>query len=226
MRFIDWEQIYEEILEEFGFSREGDEEAARVLQSLLSGRVGDLSPEDLFSMIGGRDVVVCGNGPSLTRELKETLVGRMASKPDQVTGDLVIIAADGATTRLLSAGVLPSVIVTDLDGILSDILAANERGSAVVVHSHGDNIPALREYVPRLRRVLGTTQAEPIEGIYNFGGFSDGDRCVFLARNFGAENIRIIGFDYDDPDVTPVKKMKLVWAKRLVAMALEDEPEL
>jgi len=226
MRFIDWEQIYEEILEEFGFSREGDEEAARVLQSLLSGRVGDLSPENLDSMIRGRDVVVCGNGPSLTRELKEPLVGRTASKPDQVTGDLVIIAADGATTRLLSAGVLPSVIVTDLDGILSDILAANERGSAVVVHSHGDNIPALREYVPRLRRVLGTTQAEPIEGIYNFGGFSDGDRCVFLARNFGAENIRIIGFDYDDPDVTPVKKMKLVWAKRLVAMALEDEPEL
>ena len=56
-------------------------------------------------------------------------MGRTASKPDQVTGDLVIIAADGATTRLLSAGVLPSVIVTDLDGILSDILAANERGS-------------------------------------------------------------------------------------------------
>ena len=67
MRFIDWEQIYEEILEEFGFSREGDEEAARVLQSLLSGRVGDLSPENLDSMIRGRDVVVCGNGPSLTR---------------------------------------------------------------------------------------------------------------------------------------------------------------
>lgn len=225
MRFVDWEPIYEEILEEFGFSREEDEEAARLLQSLLLGREGDLSAEDLNSMIRGREVLVCGNGPSLTRELKETLVGRTASTPDQGKGDLVIIAADGATTRLLSAGVLPSVIVTDLDGILSDILVANERGSAVVVHAHGDNIPALKEYAPKLRRVLGTTQAEPMEGIYNFGGFSDGDRCVFLARNFGAENIRIIGFDYEDPNVTPVKKMKLVWAKRLVAMALKDEPE-
>jgi len=123
-------------------------------------------------------------------------------------------------------GFLPDVIVTDLDGILSDILAANEQGSAVVVHAHGDNIPALEKYVPRLTRVLGTTQAEPIEGIYNFGGFSDGDRCVFLAKSFGAGNINLIGFDYDDPDVTPVKKMKLVWARRLVAMALEDKSEL
>ena len=107
-----------------------------------------------------------------------------------------------------------------------DILAANERGSAVVVHAHGDNMAALKEYVPWLRRVLGTTQAEPIEGIYNFGGFSDGDRCVFLARRFGAAKIKIIGFDYDDPNVTPVKMMKLKWARRLVAMALEDKSNL
>jgi uncharacterized Rossmann fold enzyme len=226
MRFVDWEPIYEEILEEFGFSREKDEEAARFLQSLLSGREGDLSPEDLSSMIMGREVVVCGNGPSLPLELEMVLEGRRAPKPDQGKGDLVFIAADGATTRLLSAGVLPDVIVTDLDGVLSDILAANERGSAAVVHAHGDNIPVLREYAPKLRRVLGTTQAEPIEGIYNFGGFSDGDRCAFLARNFGAKKIRIIGFDYDDPTVTPIKKMKLVWAERLVAMALVGEPEL
>ena len=138
----------------------------------------------------------------------------------------MVIGADGATTRLLAAGVLPDVIVTDLDGFLPDILAANESGSAVVVHAHGDNMAALKEYVPRLRRVLGTTQAEPVEGIYNFGGFSDGDRCVFLARNFGASKIKIIGFDYDDPNVTPVKMMKLKWARRLVAMALEDKSNL
>jgi uncharacterized Rossmann fold enzyme len=227
MRFIEWEPIYEEILEEFGFSREADEEAARLLQSLLSGWEDDLSPEDLYSMIRGREVLVCGNGPSLPRELKVALEERKASKSDESSsGDLVVIAADGATTRLLAVGVLPDVIVTDLDGFLPDILAANERGSAVVVHAHGDNIPALKKYVPRLRRVLGTTQAEPIEGIYNFGGFSDGDRCVFLAKSFDAGKIKLIGFDYDDPAVTPVKKMKLKWARRLVAMALEDDSEL
>ncbi len=228
MRFEEWEPIYEAILSEFEFSREEDEEAARLLQSLLFGREGDLSVEDLESMIQGREVLVCGNGPSLPRELEVFLERRAFSTTYKRSGieDVVVIAADGATTRLLSMGFLPDVIVTDLDGILSDILAANEQGSAVVVHAHGDNIPALEKYVPRLTRVLGTTQAEPIEGIYNFGGFSDGDRCAFLAKSFGAGNINLIGFDYDDPDVTPVKKMKLVWARRLVAMALEDKSEL
>jgi uncharacterized Rossmann fold enzyme len=227
MRFIDWEPIYEAILEEFGFSRDEDEEAARLLQSLLSGREGDISPEDLDSLIRGREVLVCGNGPSLPRDL-EVVFERLKrfKSDDSGSDDLVFIAADGATTQLLAAGVLPDVIVTDLDGFLPDILAASERGSAVVVHAHGDNILALKKYVPRLTGVLGTTQAAPIEGIYNFGGFSDGDRCAFLARRFGAEEIRIIGFDYDDPAVTPIKKMKLRWAKRLVAMALEDDSEL
>jgi uncharacterized Rossmann fold enzyme len=227
MRFEEWEPIYEEILEEFGFSREVDEGAARLLQSLLLGREGELSVEDLDSMIRGREVLVCGNGPSLSRELENILEERRAARTSETSGsDEVVIAADGATTAILAAGVLPDLIVTDLDGFLPDIIAANERGSAAVVHAHGDNMAALKEHVPRLRRVLGTTQAEPIEGIFNFGGFSDGDRCVFLAQNFGARNIRIIGFDYDDPVVTPVKKMKLKWARRLVAMALEDKSTL
>jgi uncharacterized Rossmann fold enzyme len=227
MRFEEWVPIYEEILEEFGFSREVDEGAARLLQSLLLGREGDLSVEDLDSMIRGREVLVCGNGPSLSRELENILEERRAARTSETSGsDEVVIAADGATTAILAAGVLPDLIVTDLDGFLPDIIAANERGSAAVVHAHGDNMAALKEHVPRLRRVLGTTQAEPIEGIFNFGGFSDGDRCVFLAQNFGARNIRIIGFDYDDPVVTPVKKMKLKWARRLVAMALEDKSTL
>jgi len=219
MRFIDWEPIYEDILEEFGFSREKDEDAARLLQSLLWGREGDLSAEDLESIIGGREVLVCGNGPSLRRELEKFL-------EELGTGEIAVIAADGATTAILAAGVLPDVIVTDLDGFLPDIIAANERGSAVVVHAHGDNMDALKEYVPRLTKVLGTIQSGPMEGVFNFGGFSDGDRCVFLARNFGASKIRIIGFDYDDPAVTPVKKMKLKWARRLVAMALENASTL
>ena len=219
MRFSDWEPIYEEILEEFGFSREADEEAARLLQSLLSGRGGDLSIEDLDSMIRGREVLVCGNGPSLPRDLKSILAGRRSSQRSR--DDMVIVAADGATTAVLAADLLPDLIVTDLDGFLPDILEANARGSAVVVHAHGDNMTLLAEWVPQLIRVLGTTQSEPIEGIFNFGGLSDGDRCVFLARRFGAKKIGIIGFDYDDPEVTAIKKMKLLWARRLVAMALD-----
>jgi hypothetical protein len=222
MRFEEWDPIYREILEEFGFSRDEDEGAALLLKSLLSGRGGDLSLEDLDSMIRGRRVLVCGNGPGLALELGAILEeGPMVRPGASKDEGLVVIAADGATTPLLEAGVVPNVIVTDLDGHLPDIVAASERGSAVVVHAHGDNVAALLEYVPRLRKVLATTQAAPLEGVYNFGGFTDGDRAVFLARRFGAEEIRLIGFDYDDPAVTAKKKKKLAWARRLVAMALE-----
>ena len=226
MRFEEWDPIYREILEEFGFSRDEDEAAALLLKGLLSGRVEDLSLEDLDSLIRGRRVLVCGNGPGLAPELEAVLEaeGPMIRPGASKDEGLVVIAADGATTSLLAAGVVPDVIVTDLDGLLPDIVAASERGSAVVVHAHGDNVAALLEYVPRLRRVLATTQAAPLEGVYNFGGFTDGDRAVFLARHFGAEEIMLIGFDYDDPAVTPKKKKKLAWARRLVAMALEDQP--
>jgi uncharacterized Rossmann fold enzyme len=63
---------------------------------------------------------------------------------------------------------------------------------------------------------VGTTQARPFDHVYNFGGFSDGDRCVFLSKEFGAKSIRIIGFDLDDTNVTPKKLKKLKWARKLL----------
>ncbi|HOI69193.1 MAG: DUF115 domain-containing protein [Methanothrix sp.] len=225
MQFSEWEPIYAEILADFGFSREEDEVAARLLQSLLLGRKGDLSIKELASMIRERRVLVCGNGPSLPKGLAEALGGGQGSPEPSKRGDPVIIAADGATTAILAVGALPDVIVTDLDGFMPDILAANGLGSAAVVHAHGDNLAALREYVPKLTKVLATTQAAPLEGVYNFGGFTDGDRAVFLARRFGAKEIRMVGFDYDDPTVTAKKKKKLAWARRLVAIALVDRPD-
>ncbi len=209
MRFESWEPIYLEILEEFGFSRERDEEAARLLSVLLWSRPDQREQSNLDAIVRGRNVLVCGNAPSLARELR-----------DVSPGD-VVIAADGATTILLEMGIVPEVIVTDLDGTVPDIIAANRRGSLVVVHAHGDNMTALEEYVPQMSKVIGTTQSRPFDEIYNFGGFTDGDRCVFLARCFGASKIKLAGFDYDDQNVAPMKKMKLRWAKRLVRMALD-----
>ncbi|MEA1869387.1 MAG: 6-hydroxymethylpterin diphosphokinase MptE-like protein, partial [Euryarchaeota archaeon] len=120
-------------------------------------------------------------------------------------------------TVLMANRMIPDVIVTDLDGTIEDIISASRKGSFVVVHAHGDNIPAVESVVPLLSwKVLGTTQAEPFDGIYNFGGFTDGDRCVFLAKASGAASVMLFGFDYDDPDVNDVKKKKLRWAKRLI----------
>jgi len=204
MEFSEWEPLYTQILADFGFDRSEDERSARILADLLHGRAGALL--DLRGIISGRDVAVCGNAPSLASEI------------DSIMPEHLVIAADGATTVLMANRMIPDVLVTDLDGTIEDIISASEKGSFVVVHAHGDNIPAIRSVVPRLRgtRVLGTTQSEPFDDIHNFGGFSDGDRCVFLAKASGAASVTLFGFDYDDPDVNDVKKKKLRWAKRLI----------
>ncbi|MCK5108616.1 MAG: DUF115 domain-containing protein [Methanosarcinales archaeon] len=204
MEFDEWEPLYCRIIADFGFDRSGDERSAIILANLLHGRAG--TPADLRGIISGKAIAVCGNAPSLASDLRS------------IRQDQIIIAADGATTVLLENRIIPDVIVTDLDGTIEDIISASEKGSFVVVHAHGDNIPAVRSVVPRLQgtRVLGTTQSEPFDNIHNFGGFSDGDRCVFLAKAFHAASVTLFGFDYDDPDVGEIKRKKLVWAKRLI----------
>jgi uncharacterized Rossmann fold enzyme len=217
MNFETWEPKYMEILEDFGYSREHDEEAGRILSDMLgSGQISREALVEASMKVRNRTVVVCGNAPSLDAELN-SLLSTCSRKRS------VFIAADGATSILLEAGIVPEIIVTDLDGRMDDILKANRMGSLVVVHSHGDNIEKLQEFVPQLKRVIGTTQSRPLPGLYNFGGFTDGDRAVFLARYLDALEIRLIGFDFDDRSVTLRKHKKLGWARKLVKMALDDD---
>ncbi len=210
MQFAAWEPQYHAILEDFGFSRARDEEAAKLLSELLRGRKQYLLEAAL--RLRGRTVVVCGNAPSLEKELEDL-------RPEGAA----FIAADGAAGVLLRKGIVPEVIVTDLDGPIDQILQAEERGSIVVVHAHGDNLDALCACVPNLQRIIGTVQCRPPQDLHNFGGFTDGDRCVFLARELGAASIRLVGFDFEDESVTPRKRKKLAWARRLIDLALRED---
>ncbi len=74
MRFESWEPLYLEILDDFGFSRDRDEEAARLLSNFLKSNGG--YEKILFAaseLIQCRSVVVCGNAPTLRAELQELL---------------------------------------------------------------------------------------------------------------------------------------------------------
>ncbi|GFO96413.1 hypothetical protein ig2599ANME_0602 [groundwater metagenome] len=204
MEFKDWEPIYEEILRDFGWSREKDEEAAKLLSSLLAGKTSIVSI--LKKKLEGKDVLVCGNALTLSNDL------------GKITADkYLVIAADGATSTLLEKGIVPDIIVTDLDGYIPDEIKANRKGALMVVHAHGDNMSRL-DTVRNMGDVIGTTQAAPLENIHNFGGLSDGDRCVFLAHEFSAGSITLAGFDFRDEKVTDIKKKKLKWARRLIGM--------
>ncbi|MFH1322856.1 MAG: 6-hydroxymethylpterin diphosphokinase MptE-like protein, partial [Methanobacteriota archaeon] len=154
----------------------------------------------------GKDVLVCGNALTLSNDLDKINTERY-----------LIIAADGATSTLLEKGIVPDMIVTDLDGYIPDEIEANRKGALMVVHAHGDNMKRL-EAVRDMKDVIGTTQAAPLANVYNFGGLSDGDRCVFLAHSFNARSITLAGFNFRDEKVTDIKKKKLKWARKLIGI--------
>jgi uncharacterized Rossmann fold enzyme len=210
-----WEPFYRQILEDFGFSRAEDEKVARELDEGLGGRrAGD---DELQSLLEGQEVTVAGNGPNLAAEI------------DRARG--VLVTADEATTVVLGRGLRPAIVVTDLDGIVQDQVKANDAGAIAVVHGHGDNGPAVRKWGPLFAgRTVATTQARPTGSLRNFGGFTDGDRAVFLADHFGAARIHFIGFDFEHPspkdDDPRTKQRKLDWAYILLASLGREDLEL
>jgi len=217
MKYNDWEPIYEEILKDFGFDRAKDDEAAKVASDIVAYKTahgGNPVKQEVEELITGKRVIICGNAPCLERDIREK-----EKEFDVVhfSRDCVVIAADGATSVLLRNAIIPDIVCTDLDGIIADIITANRLGVIIVVHAHGDNIGMLKKVLPALNEhVLCTTQSKPLHNVYNFGGFTDGDRCVFLAKEFGARSIELIGFDFEDKQVTTRKRKKLMWAKRLI----------
>jgi uncharacterized Rossmann fold enzyme len=205
MLYDEWEVYYQLILEDFGFDRQKDELSARLLSDKLVGLETTL--EELGDLIIGRAVTVAGDGPNLEDE-----TGKAKG---------VLIAADEATSVLLERGLVPDIVMTDLDGRVEDLVAANERGAIAIIHAHGDNLDAIRQHAGSFRgKIMGTTQSLPSGKIHNFGGFTDGDRGVFLADHFGAEEINLIGFDFDNPREkgknVEMKKKKLNWAYVLI----------
>lgn len=206
MKYEQWEPYYKAILEDFGWTAEGDESAARLLSSMLPDDTPCL--EKVEELIRDKDVIVCGKAPSLEKDMANV----------DWWYKYTVIAADGSVSTLLDKGIVPDIVVSDLDGRHEDLLEADSLGSIILAHAHADNVEAVKSLVPKLKHVVGTTQAKPLKNVYNFGGFSDGDRCVFLAKELGARSIKIIGFDLDDTKVTPKKLKKLKWARKLLSV--------
>jgi 2-amino-4-hydroxy-6-hydroxymethyldihydropteridine diphosphokinase len=186
VRFIDWFPYYQDIRQQFGYSTEKDQNATNILSNMLKKKSLDLKV--LQRKIVRRHVMVIGAGDSLIQNIKFVKKNRKFVK----------IVADGATKALIENHIKPDIVVTDLDGDISFLRKAERVGAIIVVHSHGDNIEEMKKIVPTLRRVIGTTQVMPVENVYNFGGFTDGDRCVFLADEFGAEEIVLVGMEFGD----------------------------
>lgn len=204
MDFDTWEPVYERILEDMGYDREGDERARDVYAGMLRSLAGDAF--DVSLDFTGDRVAIAGAAPSLEDELD------IARRAD------VVVAASSAGRRLLANEVSVDCLVTDLDGAPETAVRLTTYETPVAIHAHGDNAFAVQTYVPRCRlsAVIPTTQAAPVVPVRNFGGFTDGDRAAFLADHFGASELVFPGWEFDDPTVGSTKRRKLQWAKRLL----------
>ena len=232
MDFNEWEGWYKEILETLGFLRDDDEKTAELLDKILDEK-GCLTIEQFFDeMMEKKDTskfIVVGAGPSIKKHIKYV-------KENYDLNDYLIVSADGATTAMLEDNLVPDIVATDLDGKMEDLLAANSLGSYFVIHAHGNNEELIDNWTTKFDKILGTTQSVPIGHLYNFGGFTDGDRAMFFAIALGCEEMVLAGMDfgttvtkYSRPNIEgatgpadEIKTKKLIFAERLLAWIKEN----
>jgi hypothetical protein len=202
MNYETWEPVYESILSEFGYDRAADERARDVL-------AGSVEPFDWSRLapVADATVAIAGAAPSLTDETARAAAADF------------VFAASTAADVLREADVAVDVMVTDLDKNPATAVELSRDGVPVAVHAHGDNVDAIRRWLPDfdVENVVATTQARPVGAVVNPGGFTDGDRAAFLADELDAEHLQFVGWDFDDPSVDASKRRKLAWAERLLS---------
>ncbi len=218
-----WMLHYRTIVSELNIDPEKDSMAARLLGELIKDLDSNRWYKQINETLHGSACFVFGAGPSLPIDVALFKKLQLHKRP-------VVVSADGATSCLFEQGIRPDIIVTDLDGEMQDIQQCHKYGSYLSVHAHGDNMQLLETYVPKFKeRIIGTTQVEPGYGLWNFGGFTDGDRAVLLCEELECDSVFLLGMDLgkmvgrfsksnlkEDVYAWPSKLIKLGIAKRIL----------
>ena len=227
--FDEFKEWYYKILTDFKFNIQEDRNARDFLSHILLQSSVIWNLEDILksfkNMIQSKPyILVYGCGPSLEVTMEKV-------EENLFFGKSVNLAADGASVFLKEKQIPVDGIFTDLDGITINEFYYPE---FIIVHAHGDNIKNLKffkENMINFKKIIGTTQVEPIKDILNPGGFTDGDRILFFIKSFllPHHKIFLIGMDfnniigrYSKPELTknqeadPVKLKKLRYAVKLV----------
>jgi len=150
-------------------------------EALTEGRATSL--REICRHLSSGEVCIAGGSESLAKHI------------DELISCNKIIAVDGATSLLLDNGVVPNVVVSDLDGRLEHILKAS-RDSQLVIHVHGDNYPQVIQFSKSVRpsHVIYTHQC-PVGGTYSvyIPGFTDGERALALSILCRANKVILYG---------------------------------
>jgi len=197
MTWPNWKKEYNRIVSILDLDKKADYQASSKLEEYLL----DLSPNrkesivELLKDILHQPVVIAGAGPSLETDFNSFYQLNHIKKVN-------LIAVDGATTLFHQKNVVPSIVITDLDGNLTSIQWSILNGSVVLIHAHGDNLIRVEDFFQnhltaiKQNHVWGTTQCKTDQILFNYGGFSDGDRAIILSFYFQSPVIGLIGFDF------------------------------
>lgn len=230
VEYNDWNMWYNKILKDFNFNMDDDIKSAEILNDLITKK----GKFNIKNMDVKSKAIIFGAGPSIKKHISY-IKNKVNIK------DYTLIAADGATEALLEEDIIPDIIVTDLDGKIEPIRYANQKGSILYVHAHGDNQDKITNNISKLSNIIPTTQAKAYSLLENYGGFTDGDRAVHIAvYGLKIKNIIMAGMDfgniitqYSRPDISSktgladeFKRKKLDYAQKLIKALQEDNPDV
>jgi len=193
-----WWSFQEEISEQFDFSKDREAVASRLISNVKYNSFS------IRKRIEDKDLILVGAGLQKDTDIPSSNV----------------IVADGALRACLERNIIPSLIVTDLDGYIPDILWARKQGSEIILHAHGDNIARVFQYLSDINPNCITT-TYPSVSSNCWGGFTDGDRALMMSLSLNCNTIKMIGFDYNfignySGDYSPRKLEKLRWAQKII----------
>ena len=177
------------------------------------------------------------------RETKIAVLGAAIDESEIISmleTPTLFVAADGAVGILSTLPESVSerawsrlvCIVSDADGGAGTIEAV-KRGIPIILHAHGDNKSSWRNLLgialnmqspPRI--VLTHQTPEKITGMYNPGGFTDGDRaiCFLISLGVPIDRILLLGTRTDivgkwSGATNPKEKIvKLQWMAKILAI--------
>lgn len=227
MKWDDWRPKYLDIVQRLDIDSSADRQATKLLTSLLRAVEPELLLKRLSDSIFGKHVIVCGAGPSLKQHMKSLMNSEDLS-------EAAIVVADGAVSVMLELGLHCDVVVTDLDGDIDHLREMKSKGALLIVHAHGDNMERVELIVPLLGEVLGSTQVEPTDRAFLWGGFTDGDRACHIVCEYSPQRVTLAGMDFGTTvgrwskpgheyhyPADKRKRMKLKLAEELIADLLK-----
>jgi len=192
---------YQRILEEFKFDPNEDKRARNILLDIIQRKGNKWNAKEILTDFIQRvneksAILIYGCGPTLD----ESVEGLIEIGGKDIFKRCINLAADGASVLLRKKQLPIDGIFTDLDGITPKEFSY---GEYIIIHAHGDNIEKLKAFKQDIigkEKVIATTQVKPKNGIFNPGGFTDGDRILYFIKNFllPTQKLYLIGMDFND----------------------------